>query len=464
MIYTPDAKDCLITLKDKSNNIEYRIAGLVRENGGRAFYVGGFVRDALLGIDCKDVDIEVHGITAEKLQEILESIGQSLSFGKSFGIYSLAGYDIDIALPRREHATGSGHRDFEVFTDPFIGYKAAAKRRDFTINALMQDVLTGEIIDCFGGQADLQKGIIRHVNSGSFIEDPLRVFRGAQFASRFEFDIAPETAELCRGMDVTPLSRERVEEELKKALLKGKKPSVFFEELRSMDKLKPWFSGPELLAGVNQNPKFHPEGDVWTHTMQVIDRAAEFRNRVSNPYAFMLFCLCHDFGKIDTTEEKNGVIHAYGHETAGMPRVKDFLDGITGESEIKKYVMNMVPLHMKPNMVAAAESSVKTTNRMFDSAFSPGDLVYFSMCDSPVFSGDTPFTGNSEFLFERLEIFNDMMSKPYVAGKDLIDAGMKPGPEFSKVLDYAHKLRLAGIEKESALKQTLSYARSLRIL
>lgn len=451
-------------MKNNKDSIEYKVAELVRENVGRAFYVGGVVRDALLGSENKDIDIEVHGVIPEKLTEILESVGQHLSFGKSFGVYSLKGYDIDIALPRREYTTGAGHRDFEVYTDPFIGYEAAARRRDFTINAMMQDVLTGEIIDPFGGREDLQKGIIRHVDPISFVDDPLRVFRGAQFASRYEFKIAPETMELCRGMDLSVLSRERVEVELKTTFLKGKKPSIFFEYLREMNQLHPWFEVLEQLIGVPQSPKYHPEGDVWNHTMEAIDRAVLYREKVSNPYAFTLLCLCHDFGKIDATEEKDGVVRSIDHETKGMHRVKDFLHSITNESEVTRYVMNMVPLHMKPHRIAVAESSEKTTNEMFDSAVSPGDLIYFSMCDLPMLSGDTPYTGKNAFLFERLEVYKEYMSRPYVAGKDLINEGLKPGPEFSKVLEYAHNLRLAGIEKNDALKQTLGYARSIGIL
>ena len=441
------------------NNTAYTIAEKVRSRGGRAFYVGGFVRDKMLGIDNKDVDIEVHGIAPEELLELLREVGEPLSYGSSFGIYSLKGYDIDIAMPRREHATGSGHRDFEVYVDPFIGTTEAARRRDFTINALMEDVLTGEIIDPFGGKNDLQNKVIRHIDDKTFVEDPLRVLRGAQFAARFGFDIAPETVHLCKGIDISTLTRERIEEELKKGLLKGIKPSVFFEALRDMNQLDIWFPELKSLVGLDQDPIFHPEGDVWIHTMEVINRGAKYLDKVSNPYAFMLLCLTHDLGKITTTEEKDGRIHAYGHETEGLPIIEIFLRRITNESEIVNYVLNMVPLHMKPNMKAFAKAAIKSTNKMFDEATAPKDLIYFAMSDKPVVSGNTPFTGDSDFLFERLKVYEDTMAKPYVMGRDLIDAGLTPGEYFTDVLAYAHKLRLADIDKESALKQTLSYAR-----
>ena len=435
---------------------------MVSERGGRTFYVGGFVRDKILGIENKDMDIEVHGIEPEVLREILSEVGEPMSYGSSFGVYSLKGYDIDIAMPRKEHATGKGHRDFEVFVDPFIGTAEAARRRDFTMNAVMEDVLTGELVDPFGGKQDLENGIIRHIDSDTFVEDPLRVLRGAQFASRFGFNIADDTSDLFRSMDLSALSMERVEDELKKALLKGKKPSVFFEVLRSADGLDVWFPEVKALIGIEQDPKFHPEGDVWTHTMEVLDRAARYRYKTKNPYAFMLLALTHDFGKAVTTEVVNGRIHAYDHETEGLPAIETFLRRITNESEVISYVLNMVPLHMKPNVVAASKSAVKVTNRMFDRAAAPEDLIYFAMSDKPVMSGDNPFTGDPEFLFERYELYEEMMSRPYVTGNDLIEKGLEPGEYFSDVLAYAHKLRLAGTEKESALKQTLSYARKRR--
>lgn len=439
-------------------NIAEKIAVLVKENGGRTFYVGGFVRDRVMGTEGKDVDIEVHGITPEKLREILANAGTPLSKGESFGVYGLSGYDIDIAMPRSEHATGRGHKDFEIFVDPFIGTEKAAKRRDFTMNALMQDVLTGELIDHFGGISDIENRVIRHIDDESFVEDPLRVFRASQFSARLGFEINQGTIDLCSRIDVSTLSRERVEEELKKALLKGERPSEFFSNLRKMNQLGTWFPEMEKLIGLEQDPVFHPEGDVWTHTLEVLDRAAGFRDEVSNPYAFMILSMVHDFGKIITTEEKDGRIHAYGHETLGLPIIEEFLQRVVSEKEVKSYVRKMVPLHMKPNVCAFSKPKIKSTNRMFDEAADPKDLIYFAMADKPVMSGDMPFSGDSEFLFERYDIYMDMMARPYVTGQDLIDSGLSPGEGFSEILDYAHKLRLAGTDKENALKQCIAYA------
>jgi len=438
------------------------IARRVVEKGGRSFYVGGYVRDALLGRENKDVDIEIHGISPQELKQILDSLGQRITIGESFGIFNLKGYSLDIAMPRKEEARGAGHKDFDIFVDPFIGTYAAAQRRDFTFNALMQDVLTGQILDHFGGRADLEAGILRHIHAKSFAEDPLRVLRAAQFAARFEFQVAEETVALCAQMDLRHLPRERIEGELKKALLKARRPSIFFTVLRAMDQLADWFPELAALIDVPQNPVYHAEGDVWTHTMMVLDEAAKLRHQAQNPYWFMLAALTHDFGKALCTEEKNGVIHAYDHERVGLPLAERFLRRLTGENKLLHYVLNLVELHMKPNTVAEAGSAIKVTTRMFDQAVDPEGLVCIALADDLGRIAHKPVGIHDAFLRERLDLFRELMARPYVMGRDLIEAGLTPGENFTDILAYAHKLRLAGIEKSSALKQVLGYARKLQ--
>ena len=457
------------------------LASRVEELGGRAYMVGGAVRDEIMKRPIKDVDIEVHGISGAILETVLKELGKPLRFGSAFGVYSLAGHQIDITLPRSERKAGNGHRDFEIEIDPFIGIKEAARRRDFTMNALLKDILSGEIADPYGGTEDIKNRIIRHIDDRKFGEDPLRALRAAQFRYRFGFQVAPSTISICRTLDLSSLSAERVEMEMKKALLESNQPSEFFECLREMGQLGYWFQELEQLIGLEQNPAFHPEGDVWTHTMMVLDRAARFRPCVSDPYAFMLLALTHDFGKITTTEFVNGAIHAYGHEIQGAEIAERFLDRVCHGNEIKRYIRNMLPNHMRPNKIAESRSAVKKTNRLFDDVVAPSDLIYFAICDKPKLphimlskenkedpsglyteSEKTREKERIDFLFDRLEIYKTMMSEPYVTGKDLINSGITPGDDFSLILEYAHKLRLAGIPKESALKQTISYAVKLR--
>ncbi len=449
-------------MENRDYTLALKIASEVKKCGGEAYFVGGYVRDSLLNIENKDIDIEVHGITPQTLEGILESIGERLEFGKSFGIYNLRGYSLDIAMPRKEKATGRGHRDFTVDVDPFIGTENAAKRRDFTIGALMQNALTGEIIDHFGGRQDLERGVIRHVCDASFAEDPLRVFRAAQFAARFGFRVADETAELCRAMDISALSKERVWEETKKALLKAENPSVFFESLRIFGKLSPFFAEAEKLIGVSQPQKHHAEGDVWAHTMLVLDEAAKLRAEASKPLALMAAALVHDFGKITCTEEIDGVYHAYGHETKGLPIIKAFLSRLTSEKSLTADVLNLAKLHMKPNTLATCKSSIKATNKMFAEAREPRDLVLMAVADNRGRKTEYEPYDTEPFLTERLRLYEECMAKPFVSGKDLIEAGLAPGADFAEILAYAHKLRIAGIEKEPALKQTLAFAAKLR--
>ncbi len=431
-----------------------RIALAVSEKGGRAYFVGGYVRDLIRGGELKDIDIEVHGIDEDSLFELLTELGDVREYGKSFGILSLAGYGIDIALPRGERAIGCGHRDFEINLDENMGTYNASIRRDFTVNALMQDILTGEITDHFGGLGDLKNGVLRHVNSHSFREDPLRVLRGAQFASRFNMKICEETMELCRETDISVLSRERVIEELLKALLSSEKPSIFFEALRKMNKLGDWFPELYALIGIEQNPVYHSEGDAWTHTMMVVDEAVKLKSGAEDERGFMLSALCHDFGKAVSTVVIDGVIHAYNHETEGLPLIERFMKRLTSESTLTAYVLNMCRYHMKPRVLAGAVSSVKATNKLFDASIDPKGLIYLSEADSrgKIPKGDQK---QLDFLLERLDVYEKLMKEPHVTGADLIARGFKEGRELGEALKYAHKLRLAMVPKDEALKQVL---------
>lgn len=439
-----------------------RIAKAVSEAGGRTFYVGGYVRDKMLGIETKDFDIEVHGVSVETLEGILDTIGKRLEFGKSFGVYNIKGCSVDIAMPRKEECIGVRHTDFKVDIDPFCGTEKAAERRDFTMNAIMEDVLTGEIIDHFGGRRDIEERVIRHVNDVSFSEDPLRVLRAAQFASRFEFEIDKATKKLCSSMDIGSVSSERVFEELKKALLKSQKPSLFFERLLEINQLASWFPEVEALIKVEQNPKYHSEGNVYAHTMLVLDEAAKRRELTENKLGFMLSALTHDFGKALTTEFVDGALHSYRHEKAGLPLIERFLLRLTRDKKLIRYVLNLAEHHMRPNALAIFNSSVKATNKLFDDVDEPIALIHLAQADSLGCVPEERTPSTEPFLLERLDEYNRCMAKPYVKGEDLIAAGLKSGRDFSEILAYTHKLRLSGVTKEAALRQAIAYAKEIR--
>jgi len=228
-----------------------------------------------------------------------------------------------------------------------------------------------------------------------------------------------------------------------------------------MEQLDIWFPEAKALIGIGENPRYHAEGDVWNHTMLVLDEAAKHRYRTANPLWFMLSALTHDFGKAVCTEDGEAR-HAYDHETAGLPLAEAFLRRITTETRCVDYVLNMTKLHMKPNIAAAVNASVKSTNKLFDQSLDPEGLICLALADDLGRVSTQPTGLQEVFLRERLALYREYMARPYVMGRDLIAAGLTPGQDFSQLLAYAHKLRLAGIEKESALKQTLAQARQLR--
>lgn len=380
--------------------IEVKIAERIREKGGKTYYVGGFVRDLLLGKDNKDIDIEVHGIQQNDLLSILAEFGEPLSYGDSFGIYSLAGHNIDIAMPRTEKNVGKGHKDFEVFVDPYIDLTTAIERRDFTINAIYKDVLTGEIIDPFNGINDLRNKIIRHINSKTFIEDPLRVLRACQFASRFNFNIDENTIELCKTIDITTLSKERVEKELEKALLQSNNPSLFFKFLKQMNQLNYYFNN------VNTD---------------LIDVANKYIKQVNNKYAYLLSALSIN-ASFDITM-------------------------FTNEKDVCEYVENM-----KSNINKVYSNDYELF-KLFDNLKNINDFIYLKIS----------INEKNKELLNKYDEYKQLMLKPYVMGKDLIENGFKPGEYYNEALKYAKDLRIQGIEKEEALKLVIKYVNNIKI-
>ena len=454
------AGDAKMNTHEQDLQLSVEIARRVAESGGRAMYVGGMVRDALMGVACKDIDIEVYGLKPQALKALLSGLGRVMEMGASFGVYGLQHSAIDIAMPRRERCVGVKHTDFEVSVDPDMSFEDATMRRDLTINAMMRDVLTGELVDLWNGRRDLEKRIIRHVSDATFPEDALRVFRVAQFAARFEGAVAPETMALCRRMDVSGVSHERVFDEMNKALIKADRPSIFFRVLREMDHLKEFFPELESCVGVAQSPEHHPEGDVFEHTMLVLDCAASLRSRAQWPMAFMIAALLHDLGKSTATEvQPDGRITAYRHEVLGLPLCEAQLRRLTGQTKLIGYVKNMMLLHMRPNILAHAKSKKKKTRQLFDLSVCPEDLILLSRADA---SGklDRPYDDADEaFLRERLEDYRRVLERPMVTGRDLIAAGLKPGPRFSDWLSRARLLHFSGIERDRVLDQVVREAR-----
>ena len=339
---------------------DYMVNGIMPEIekiGGRALVVGGAVRDALMGMSPKDIDVEVYRVSYEDLTKILKKYGSADLVGQSFGVIKFVGpdgLDFDFSLPRIDSKSGVGHKDFNVQVSSDLTPKEAAARRDFTFNAISYDPLTGEIIDPYNGREDLKNKIMRHT-SDAFSEDPLRILRGMQFASRFGFDIAPETAELANSIrdQYKHLPKERVEGEFKKLVQKGVEPGKALEFLYQTG----WsenFPHIHNLKGVNQEPEWHPEGDVATHTAHVMNEAARIateNNLTPEEREVLVYAaLCHDFAKPSTTKviNKKGIdrITSHGHEEAGGPMARHFLESIGVNKKIIDQVVPLVENHL----------------------------------------------------------------------------------------------------------------------
>lgn len=438
-----------------------QLSETIRGRGGRAMLVGGCVRDELMGFEPTDWDLEVYGVESNELRALLDRFGDVQTVGESFAVYRV-GRDLDVSLPRRERKTGHGHRGFVIEGDPDMSFEEACSRRDFTINAILKDPLTDEVVDPFSGRADIEKKLLRHVSNLTFADDSLRVLRAAQFAARLEFDIAPETIEICKGIDVTDLPKERVWGELEKLVLRAMRPSIglrWFYELGVVEQLFPELAA---LVGVPQEPDWHPEGNVDVHTLMVVDEARKLIEDL--PYerqvAVMLGALCHDLGKPPTTEFVDGRIRSRGHDEAGVEPTIAFLDRLGIYTllgfDVRGQVIQLVRYHLKPGEFYKSEQK---GNPVGDGAFRrlarkvEPDLLYrVAKADS---LGRYPDGDRSKMIFgsEAQEWFIEKVRElqiekkapdPILMGRHLIEIGLKPGPHFKQILDAVYEMQLDG--------------------
>jgi tRNA nucleotidyltransferase (CCA-adding enzyme) len=427
-----------------------QIALAVRDAGGRALIVGGWVRDELAGRTPKDLDLEVFGLPAERLRPILERLGRLDEVGESFTVYKVGG--IDVSLPRRESKTGPGHKGFSVIGDPFLTIEDAARRRDFTINAVARDPLSGEILDPFGGREDLSRRRLRIVDPRTFADDSLRVLRGLQFAARFEFTMDEETKAICRSIPLDDLPAERIWGELEKLLLQADRPSIGLAlawELGVVARL--W---PELvaLAACPQDLEWHPEGDVWTHTLMVVDEA---RRRIDGlargpAVAMMLGALCHDLGKPLTTAVIDGRVRSPGHEDAGLPVATSLLDRLNMHSldgfDVRRAVLGLVAEHMRPS--AFHKTPTQVTDGAFRRLAQRVDLellARFGEADCHGRAGTFDCSAMTWFLERARGLgVEHAAPPPLLMGRHLLDLGVNPGPKMGRVLSAVYERQLDG--------------------
>jgi len=430
----------------------------IHDAGGRALLVGGCVRDALMGVEPKDWDLEVYNLDAARLREILEQFGPVNVVGEAFTVYKL-GHHLDVSIPRRERKSGRGHKAFLIEGDPSMSIAEATRRRDFTINAILQDPLTGELIDPFEGRRDIEQRILRAVSKDTFAEDSLRVLRAAQFAARFEFEIEPETIELCRTIDLSDLPAERIWGEIEKLLLRAAHPSVGLEWLRRLGTIEKLFPEIQSLIGVPQDPEWHPEGDVFVHTKLVIDGARKLIDDLPYPrqVTVMLAALAHDFGKPATTEFLEGRWRSRGHEEAGVPPAESFLNRVNVHTidgyNVRAQVIALVREHLKPG------EFYKKRDEVGDGAFRrlarrcEPDLLYrVAKADSlGRNAGWVPreqWYGSEaqEWFIQRsreLEV-DQRPPEPLLLGRHLLQLGIEPGPRMGEITRAIYEMQLDG--------------------
>lgn len=445
-----------------------KLARKVDSIGGRALLVGGCVRDRLRGEVPKDWDVEVYNVAPASLRALLETFGRVDAVGEAFTVYKL-GTDLDVSLPRRERKAGRGHRAFVIEGDPSMTFEEAARRRDFTINAILEDPLTGEVIDPFGGRADIERKLIRAVSAETFIEDSLRVLRAAQFAARFEYEVEAGTLELCRSIDLTDLPRERIWGEMEKLLLGAQKPSIGLQLLSEMDAIEQLFPELQSLAGVPQEPEWHPEGDVWVHSLLVVDRARELIADLSYPkqVTVMLGALCHDLGKPATTEFTEGRWRSRGHEEAGVPPTESLLERLNIHTlegyDVRAQVIALVRDHLKPG------EFYKKREEVGDGAFRrlarrcELDLLY-RVAKADSLGRNAPWVPREkwfdaaaqEWFIERARALaiEEKAPAPLLMGRHLLEMGFVPGPRIGEITRAVYEMQLDG------RVQTLDEARS----
>ena len=434
---------------EKSKRACEFLAREARAAGGRAYCVGGCVRDALLGVEPKDVDVEIYGLEAEKIERILSKKFRFEIVGKSFGVWILKGLDIDVSMPRTERKTGIGHKAFEIVGDPFLTPKEACARRDF--------ILSGDIIDEFGGMGDLKNKILRHT-SERFSEDPLRVLRAMQFAARFNLDVAPETVELCSKIEMENLPEERIFEEWKKLILKGVEISRGLFFLRDCGWVK-YFRELADMAGCPQDPRWHPEGDVYVHTAHCMDSFA--KKRVGDDREDLivgLAVLCHDMGKPKcTTIGDDGAIHSYGHDIIGGKVARKFLEHLTREKSIVEEVVPLVERHMAVLDLWRSNAGDGAIRRLAGKVKRIDRLVRLDDADRngrpPIEPEDSP---QGLWIMQRAEALaiKDSAPKPILLGRHLIELGLAPSVKFKDILNAAYEAQLDGafFDVEHAVK------------
>jgi len=436
--------------------------------------VGGWVRDALRGEPGVEYDLEVFGLPGERLRSLLAGIGRLDAVGEAFTVYKLRLDDelpaLDVALPRRESKSGRGHRGFTVTGDPDLSHEEAARRRDFTVNAISWDPVAGELVDPFDGVRDLERRVLRAVDPATFVDDSLRVLRAVQFVARFELALDPATVELCRSIPLDDLPSERIWGEVEKWLLRSRRPALGWEAARVLGVVDRLWPECAALVGCEQEAEWHPEGDVWTHTGMVLDEAAALAGDLprARRLTLLLAAIAHDFGKPATTTVEDGRIRSRGHEAAGVEPAGRFLDRLSVQRldgfEARAQVLALVQYHLAPTHFLNAEQAGQ---RVSDGAYrrlalkvDPELLYRLALADTRG-RGPAPPSDAPERFRERMRALEvaEGAPRPLLLGRHVLALGVAPGPGVGAILDAVFEAQLDG--EVTTLDEAIARARVL---
>jgi len=426
----------------------------LKRAGGRPLLVGGAVIDLFCGGEPKDWDVEVFGLSMDQLESTLSEFGNVDLIGKKFGIIKLGykGLDLEFSVPRRDSRTGVGHKGFRVDFDPNLSVSEAAVRRDFTVNAIAYDYFLDKIEDFHGGVSDLRKGVLRHVDPRTFAEDPMRVFRGIQIIARKLRTASPEYTAMVQGMiergDLCDVSGDAIFQEMNKMFSKA---ASFANAAKHMEELGLLaFFGLDKLVGCPQDPKYHPEGDVWEHTKLVLENAFKYRDELPANWRlpFMWGMLLHDIGKPYTTDFEK--LHAHGHAEKGASLVDVHMRWWTNSKIFIERVKAIVGLHMRSRELLQGNAKRSAWVRL-QHGCRLDVLAYVSMCDSDGRAGQK--NGKNGEFAEILKKWKDLGSLehkvvPVLMGRHLIDRGLRPGRDFSRHLDCAYSYQIENNETD----------------
>jgi tRNA nucleotidyltransferase (CCA-adding enzyme) len=427
------------------------VATAVREDGGIALVVGGWVRDRLMGVESpKNVDLEVFRVLPGRLRELLETFGRVEAVGESFQVYKIG--DLDVSLPRRDSKAGRGHRGFLVVGDPDMSIEDAARRRDFTVNAISWDPLADRYFDPFDGASDIKTRVLRMVDPATFPDDSLRVLRAVQFAARLRFTLEERTREMCRSIPLDDLPAERIWGEFEKLLL-AQQPSIGFTLMMELGVVSGLFPELQALSGCEQEHEWHPEGDVWVHTLQVIDQARTRIDDLPRPQqtAIMLGAVCHDFGKPATTAFLDGRIRSIDHEEQGVPPAAAFLDRLNIHTlegyDVRRQVLGLTAQHLKPGMW------FKVRDEVGDGAFrrlaAKVDLELLARLAKSDCLGRAPGRFNCaamDWFLERARSLGveHRPPEPILLGRHVLALGLNPGPRVGEIVRAVYEQQMDG--------------------